>query len=1569
MFPTLSGKITDKTKLSALAKVKVFVEGVRTSTLSRPDGFYAIQVPRGKYKVIYSLPGFTNFEFEVDLRNGRDFILNVELTTLTTTSETGSAGLTTPQVSTLISKKSKDNEVRPKIPKGMRPLEEPVRESEVKTRSSLSNSLIKEKSNIIAKKPILITRGEVRSLGKNIKLVGYNPTQDLSSSEEKTFSPRLINWVEPYDVSGFNKTLFYTEVNSGLKVGDRVFIINGNYDSNDLITTDKYKKGRDGYKVLFIDGCKIVLDIDYRGDLPWIEDPIDKFIKIYYIRNQSEFLQASRYVTTGSGVFDYKFSYNQNNIAFFDRTYTNSGKSWGRNLGNLSTGFHIKRGPNQTWLNISSSIINSGAFSSALSLTYPNNNRIKIMNGDFTYQNYTFREGYVYKWVIGVTQSEWVVDTKYMRPLISKSNFRSGNFDGIWNTGLFGTYLKRITWEGDKSTCNGGTIINTLWKQGSLNSKFIQSKSFFAGLNEFGLPYQKENRFNNDGRTFNYIIDSNIEKSNIIGCNIIDSIIGTSSATYSVVENHIMNWKTNWPNSTKNTYIENCDLLNSYFYNSQVKNIRSENSKFENVNSANSHFITSVFYNSNYSSDNIIKIIAYDEINASEYPQSSSTLSIGGSYEARDQSNVSKPAYQKVYKFYINETGYNRLKSGDEFYIRGIKINSPLTRSLNKQILNLFDKKFRLGTCTEYIDDFNSSFGTFYKRPIEITSFLSTPLENSYLYQSIKSSVNSKNFTAVYGENKNKYYSIDIWISLYDVNQQNSGLFPPITDLSNILNLNTSQPNPRRLETNTTGPDVISNVVDFTDAYIVDSDFDSGLFESSNWNSGSYVNSNNDLNITRFTIDGGSYNLSFTQSSSLIVNSLVNLAIGTEGEKNLTPGQIIFLDSVDFSDGVTTTRLPDTYKVISTNFNNGQYIIEEVVTSTSKLFGLSQSVGTFSTVGANNRWGYLKSVKFNKSKIKSGLFRRPYIVNSLIETESYDPLDRDYNNLQKARNLIITDLLSSNNSNYLSSATYLYSSFVKGSDRWVKGIVENSIWNGPTFTGGVIKQSTWLSGTFNGGYFYNSRSFNAVPTSNYRFYFNDRINTFWKSGTFPNNRFSWRDGIFLSGEFIKADWEGGTFSGGMFYSSKWYNGVFQNGVIGSDNISISDTLFYNGTINYATVNNASILAKDTSYAGLSGSLVTWNDGVFNNGLFSVSLTESKQSFATWSAGIFNGGEFTSTAKWKNGTFNGGKFLSHYGWTQSDYITQSYYGWEDGIFNGGEFGSGNGLTNSTWYTGEFNGGTFKGRVWNSGVFLYGEFEGSGSKAVGGATSGNANSFAVSYTNSYWGKWRNGYFTDTKDKLIKDKKTETVVLTSVQTDLNSRLRRTSKIKNVLWQGGTFSHPNATMENCVWLDGVFESGNFLRSSFNPYVKRRIIPPATVSYPEFNLNDDTCYWENGFLDDSEFYISKWKQGTFNVGTAVGMIFQNGVANYMNAYNVFWENGTWRNGNWNGSSWEYSGFIYEDYIRQILLRGVSWSGTSSCHFWNIFDDIISEPRTKTATALAPFYDSRLTRGNIFSGN
>ena len=63
---------------------------------------------------------------------------------------------------------------------------------------------------------------------------------------------------------------------------------------------------------------------------------------------------------------------------------------------------------------------------------------------------------------------------------------------------------------------------------------------------------------------------------------------------------------------------------------------------------------------------------------------------------------------------------------------------------------------------------------------------------------------------------------------------------------------------------------------------------------------------------------------------------------------------------------------------------------------------------------------------------------------------------------------------------------------------------------------------------------------------------------------------------------------------------------------------------------------------------------------------------------------------------------------------------------------------------------------------------------------------------------------------------------------------------------------------------------------------------------------------------------------------------------------------GTWKNGNWYGSSFRFDGEVDDDYTMQILMRGMSWSGTSSCHVWNIFLDNEYEPSVMSFTASTP---------------
>jgi subtilisin-like proprotein convertase family protein len=2020
----------------------------------------------------------------------------------------------------------------------------------------------------IITKPFLISDSEYKDLGLNINLVGYDSFSQIAENTKQHVSPRLLNWVEPYEISGERKSLFYTEVNTNFQVGDKVYILNGNYDNDSLIKKDKYKKGRDGYKVLKMDQCKVVLDIDYTGVLPYNNDSFDDYIKIYYIDNSEKFLSANRQVTTRGGNFDYKFNYYQNNIAFIDKNLKGI-DGWGLNAGVSGTPGFFVREERQGWSKISDELVYLGSFSVALSPTYSNNGKIVIMDGSFEYNGIQFKEGFVYRWEVGPTSSAWQVDQECSPSIITKSNFRNGTFNGKFNNGLYGTQKNKINWNG-KGTWNGGTMVNTRWKSGTIDSKLNFVSTYKAVFDEYGIPFQKSYTNNNGGFGFNYIFDSEIEKSLVNNGNFYNTSF-EQAATFSVVENHVLSITQSFDNKIVKANFELCNFTNIQIEGGELKNTRSFNSKISNVKSINSYFEKSVLKDSTYVSDEIIKILGYDEWNMSEY-----FSSFSGSFSSiKDVNN-------KIYKFYISKENFKRLKSEDVFYIKGLKINNSPT------LTNFFDNKFRLTSWTEFYDDYSTGSKSitgvdpysFYKRGYECSAFLSTPEENAYVINSYEGLYNvsgatvSKYTSVLSGTNSKAAYSIDIVVSRHDLLNKNQSM--DSTSEWDSLNPKNYNYDSDVIVGTTSLPAYLGNNIDISTAYILDSDFDSGIIETSDWNSGHHINYNNDVVITSvtssgiynleidnyndyliaytninykntennniisegdvlflnsidydtrgmvtnvtiiatgssyssssdpiflvntkvesltmsnvgtyykkdielitynktgkgtgLTIDvdakeigavlgitysapmsgGGSYSMNFNSSvststgpistSTFVFNILTDDSLGTvtgitpaqnngnnatysvfgppltvsasgatgvgaifvtgplttsptgatscvslgsgltlnyktstngsityleinnpgsgyevgqifkvEGGgatfsiKSVSKGEIIsykinnpgedylkgdileiikpFDPNFQFGEGITASvvvtsitvsssdtkglsldilavpgtgyisnisingpglyytegdiftinggnldalvridsvtgsviRLNDTYKVLGND--RGKIILKDLGVQ-NIIAGLTAR-GIFYTTDAKNRWGYLSKTKIDKTKIKSGIFKRSYITNSLIRDINYDSTDRNFNNLTKIKNLVISDSLFSNNSNILSSATYLYSNIVGGTDIWNDGIINKSVINGLTFSKGTIKQSTWIDGNFTGGMFFFSKSFDAKPTEDRPNYLSDRVRSYYMTGelgaTLSNNRYSWRNGKLSGGQFYKSDWENGVMNNGLFFYSKFYNGTINGGKIGTKEVSSTDTRVYNGLINYTTVDNAHVYSEDTSFTGLSSSSILWMNGIFNKGVFgsnnddivgttfshlsyaatfsasmpiadfkitiaSQSVTDvnpilgdfeidvrttikhtylgdliinlmspngkiinlkkryscgsndnllstvfssdstkpsieigttpytgtfkfdallnqgvyydlnnnllpniqyreegaiipevidyrsqppatvyegdrylviatasdpnwiapatsspysnpwaayvgkiverssssdpnyawelysvknndklfvknkseylkyidskwtksyhsnttkildllntdktvtgnwkmmimdcaavdsgfveafeitfnyktsyiikSFKNDAVWNNGIFNGGQFIDLGVWRNGTFNGGKFISTFGYEKSgSYLVPSKneleYSWQNGIFNGGEFGNESLLSNSTWYNGEFNDGVFKGKLWNNGVFTYGEFKGGSSvPAIGnGIKSANAQIFMESFKNEYYGVWLSGVVSDKKDNFVTDKKLFTKPLRAMTP---VKLGKTAKFTNMLWASGTFNHPSGEIKNSIWLNGLFKMGNFKSSAFNPYVTRR------SDKQEF-VKDDSCIWENGKLIDSEFHMSKWTYGQFISGTAVGMIWKNGISNYMNAYNIFWENGVWRNGNWYGSNFEYRGKVEDGFAKEILNRGIEWSGTSSCHIWNLFESDVDTTSSIATTSILNAAGDSFTTTNL----
>ena len=1372
----------------------------------------------------------------------------------------------------------------------------------------------------IITKPFLVSDDEYKGLGLNINLVGYDSFSQVLENTSMHASPRLLNYVEPYDVSGAKKTLFYTEINTNFQVGDRVYIMNGNYDSDSLIKKDKYKKGRDGYKVLKVDQCKVVLDIDYTGALPYIDDSFDDYIKVYYIGSEESFLSANRQVTTRGGSFDYKFNKHQNNIAFIERDLKGV-DGWGMNSGvSGAPGFFVRNG-SAGWTSITNELAYLGSFSEALSPTYKNNGRMAIMDASFSHGEMEFKEGFVYKW--DDASLKWIADASFSPSIITKSNFRKGAFNGSFKNGLYGTQEKTIDWTG-KGKWTGGTMVNTRWKSGTMDSNLGFPTTYKAEFGESGAPFQKSHASNNGGFGYNFSYDSTIEKSLVNNGNFYNATFLESGTTASAVENHILSVTQSFSNRITKAHFELCRFSNIQIDGGELKNSRVLNSKLSNVKSINSYFEKSVLKDSTYVSDNIIKILGYDEWNMSEYLSANS-----GTFSAIRDVN------SKIYKFYISKESYRRMKSEDAFYIKGLKVKNSTT------MLSFFDSKFRLTSWTEFYDDYSTNPKnitgvepySFYKRGFDCAAFLSTPEENAYIINSyeglydVLGATVSKYNTALSGKNPNAGYSIDIIVSRHDLVNKNQ----PMDSTSEWDALNPKDYNYSSDVVPGTAslPASLGSNIDISAAYILDADFGSGIIETSDWNSGHHINYSSDVAITSVT-SSGIYSLEIDPYNGyLMAKTGLNADYPEKiGEYLLSEGDIAFLNSVDYDTrgmvtkatllsagssysatssniflvntkasslalsiagtyytsatalstrsasgngtgltvdivaksigsvlGITysspisgggsysmnifsTTPIPTdqgpaatasfvfsiltddalgtvtgipnaTYSVfeppltsapsgatgvgaifltgpisvatngatstpsslgsgltlnyktsangaityletnaIGTNYETGQvfkveggsatfsitsvtngeiesvsingtgedYLVGDVleiirpfdpnfnfgvgttasvtvasITASSwdekglslsittgtvldegKIIGITISTpglyysageifainggnldalvkiesvegsltrlndtykvikndrgllslkdlgtkdiitgltahGIFYTAGAMNRWGYISKTKIEKTKIKSGIFRRAYITNSLIRDIDYDSTDIDMANYDRAKNLLVSDALFSSNSNILSSATYLYSSFVGGSDIWNDGIIHKSVINGLTFSKGTVRQSSWIDGTFTGGMFYNSKSFDAKPTETRPNFLNDRVRSYYMTGktgaTLSNNRYSWRGGKLSGGQFYKSDWESGALDGGNFLYSKFYGGNINGGTIGAKSVAAADTRIYAATINYATVENASVYSEDTSYAGLSSSSIEWKDGIFNGGIF------------------------------------------------------------------------------------------------------------------------------------------------------------------------------------------------------------------------------------------------------------------------------------------------------------------------------------------------------------------------------
>ena len=352
-------------------------------------------------------------------------------------------------------------------------------------------------------------------------VVSVDVKQIISNIADKTFSMRLRRWVEPYTIGGVDYSLFYTEVDHNFKVGDRAFIEGGVYDSDNFTLVKKYRKGSDGYKVLYVDRCKIVLDIKYTGDLPTNEEEIDNFVKIYVASTQEEFDYYCQVLSLrqDTGIIQNKFDLGFNNFLYLNGTFSITPGSY--NLTSFASDFALAstsstlgdsfviRGAtgsplNTYFVDITTDVFNNSfipylnsGWTQSLSGFF-NNGKLRMMNSNFIKNGVSFKNEYIY--YFDTTTNTWKIDKSYLPTILTEQHFRRGIFNsGKYSQGLYGQHEERIKYYGDAIKWNLGTTLNVDWYTGVLDSTIFNENSFFTIFDRFNLPQIRANAANNGG--------------------------------------------------------------------------------------------------------------------------------------------------------------------------------------------------------------------------------------------------------------------------------------------------------------------------------------------------------------------------------------------------------------------------------------------------------------------------------------------------------------------------------------------------------------------------------------------------------------------------------------------------------------------------------------------------------------------------------------------------------------------------------------------------------------------------------------------------------------------------------------------------------------------------------------------------------------------------------------------------------------------------------------------------------------------------------------------------------------
>ena len=1386
------------------------------------------------------------------------------------------------------------------------------------------------------------------------------------------FSSKLLNYVEKVSFSGYPKTLFYTELATRLNVGDKVFIINGVYDSDTLIKKNKYKKSTDGYKVLAVDGCKVILDIDYTGQLPYTDFDLDDLIFVHNITSQSQFdyvnsltmgLSQSSYNGIYPSFLGYVDSLNKVNLLGSNIIHINQNFTFSLDLNifnggipSSNPGFYYKQFDGN-WVNMNV-LFDDGSITDGNLLTNSKEkNKIIVIGEDFTYKSKTFRERIVYKFDTATYNQnlnqygDWIFDKEYKQPFISKLNFRYGKFSGTHYDGIFGSYDKVAKW--DNSTWASGILINSVWNSGTMTSKSKSESSYNAKTvkNSLGQTtvVQNVDFSNNRGFGYNYIIDSTIKTGTLNQGNFENSNIGLTLSE-SAIDNYYLQTST-YSVTAQFINLNFCDVFSTYVVNSSVSDSIVENSNLLKSKSVNNQLIDSVVNNCQYNSDGGIQILAADLWSYDPSMRISSLFATPSTITSFDQFDFS--TIRGKLKFFISDKDFLRLEKGDSFYIE--KLNKEFFLSSLT-----IDEKILLPIETRYLLNYYSDYEIYGDGKIAKVSVTLNPKSNNIVKTYITTGLDNE-ISVLQEPNTQPSGQIDTGDTYWLDGFNYTGFW-----LSNDDGAVYSD----------------QDVVNYQDKLFIR---ELGFTESNN------IPIENDLDDDRswttLATTFSYWNPTVQNTTGQFVfASTINTLLNIDSAEGFTFSLYECLqDTTDGSAGVIEDSIRSFTKTVTKKTKVERHITNPVNLSSididSEIFGwyedttdgykskYSRSDTTMAKVPIN-----LISTSFVNNYIKASDIRSGLFVNSTWQS-GYN-LNYFSNRIKKySDNRLNISYIGSGVFNILISNTPHNSKYLtrgldikKGDTVWLNG-VSNQSTNGPISLGGryrvlgnpsvtfdsIVIQIQSLTQSLNlttlgltysvigaEGNSYTTLSKLSIEDStiNYGFFrrtqfknvviqndqFNNTDERFNLSNVnllrlsnilFKDNNIDVNDGIIYRSHFVN-----GNFNTGIVYNSVWNGNTFSNGI------------FSNGS---------------------------WESGTFVSGKFldsnSTSPTndqhDNRQFYKNWQNGNFQTGEFVNSV-WLNGTFSNGRFYnSHfYGGIWDNGILGSkntnmmntsfgYYTklpnvgitvstwndgvvenaimggngvvyWYDGKFNSGEFTS-FGITpdnESIWYNGEFNGSKITNLArWKNGVFNSGKFWSYyGWENVGPTNSSN---IKTDYG------WENGNFN------------------------SGEFGNKGLTANSVWYNGTFL--GGQFLGRFWKSGYFVSGNFLGSGVQSLYDSQL-----SSSSEYTFADSFTYSYYGLWNDG-YVIENIREIRGKVGSLTNQKraseYSTTIVTEANFNNVLWMSGTFShdNANFNDSIWLSGNFwkgkfnrgVFNPYIDRDFSGSFSNSSFGENAFWN----------------------------------